>query len=222
MSEKSQLMTLSQPRSPAAEAYRTLRTNLIFAGLDKPLQSLIVTSAAPNAEPTITLANLAVTMAQGERRTLLVDADLRRPSLHEIFDVPNRQGLTTLFLEPERLQNPPLEETGVENLTLLPSGPLPPNPADLLGSHRMEEVIEVLLTHADVLLFNAPPVLAVSDAAILGTKVDGLLLVIQSGSTRRDHVQQSQELLERAKVRLVGSVLTGAPRDATLGGYYSS
>jgi non-specific protein-tyrosine kinase len=219
MSEKPDLITLTDPRSPIAEAYRTVRTNLTFAGLDKPIESLVVTSAAPGEEKSTPLANLAVAMAQGERRTILVDADLRRPQLHQIFGVPNELGLTTLFVEPETLADPPLVETGVENLTLLPSGTLPPNPADLLGSRRMEEIIAALQAQADILLFDAPPVVAVSDAAVLGTKVDGVLLIVGAGKTRRDHVQRAREQLERVHARIVGAVLIDAPRDVSWGGY---
>jgi len=221
MSHKPDLITLTNPRSPAAEAYRALRTNLTFAALDKPIETMVVTSSAPGEGKSTTLANLAVTMAQGERRTILADADLRRPSLHEIFGVANSRGLTTMFVEPETLKAPPLVETGVEGLLLLPSGPLPPNPADLLGSHRMEEVIATLHKQADILLFDAPPVVAVTDAAVLGTKVDGVLLVVSAGRTRRDHAQRARELLERVHVRVVGAVLTNAFLDASLGGYYT-
>ncbi|HID89784.1 MAG TPA: polysaccharide biosynthesis tyrosine autokinase [Anaerolineae bacterium] len=220
MSPKLDLITLTDPRSPAAEAYRTLRTNLTFAGLDKPIETLVVTSAAPGEGKSTTLANLAVTMAQGERRTILVDADLRRPSLHEIFGVSNSRGLTTMFVEQGALEEPPLVATEVDNLFLLPSGPTPPNPADLLGSRRMEEVINVLREQADLVLFDAPPVIAVTDAAVLGTKVDGVLLVVRAGHTRREHARRAKELLERVRVRVIGAVLTNAPVDITLGGYY--
>jgi len=220
MTEKPDLITLTDPRSAAAEAYRTLRTNLTFAALDKPIETLVVTSPAPGEGKSTTLANLAVTMAQGERRTILVDADLRRPSLHEIFRVSNSRGLTTMFVEQEALENPPLAETGVENLFLLPSGPLPPNPADLLGSRRMEEVITALRAQADLVLFDAPPVVAVTDAAVLGTKVDGVLLVVRAGHTRREHAQRAKELLERVHVRVIGAVLTNVPTDVSLGAYY--
>lgn len=219
MREKPDLITLTDPRSPAAEAYRTLRTNLTFAGLDKPIEALVVTSAAPGVDKSVALANLAVTMAQSERRTILVDADLRQPGLHTLFGLPNDRGLTTIFVQPETLADPPLLQTGVENLLLLPSGPLPPNPADLLGSRRMEEIVAALRSRADMLLFDAPPVVAVTDAAVLGSKVDGVLLVVAAGRSRRDHVQRARELLERAHVRVVGAVLTHAPRGVTLGGY---
>jgi capsular exopolysaccharide synthesis family protein len=208
---KPQLITLTDPRSPAAEAYRTLRTNLTFAGLNHPIETLVVTSPAPGEGKSVAAANLAVTMVQGEHRTILVDADLRRPVLHEIFGVSNERGLTTMFVDPQARANPPLVEVGVENLWLLPSGPLPPNPADLLGSRRMEEIIAVLRSRADILLFDAPPVIAVTDAAVLGMKVDGVLLVVAAGRTRREHARQARELLERAHVRVVGAVLTDVP-----------
>lgn len=211
---KPQLITLTDPRSPAAEAYRTLRTNLTFAGLDQPIETLMVTSPATGGEKSITAANLAVVMAQGERRTILVDADLRRPALHEIFGVSNERGLTTMFVDSQARARPSLIEVGVENLWLLPSGPLPPNPADLLGSRRMEEIIAVLRSQADVLIFDAPPVLAVTDAAVLGMKVDGVLLVVTAGRTRREQARQARELLERARVRVVGAVLTNTPMSA--------
>jgi len=220
MSHTLDFITLTEPRSPAAEAYRTLRTNLtFFAALDRPVESLIVTSAAPNEGKSEVLANLAVTMAQGERRTILVDADLRRPGLHELFGVANDRGLTTMILEEEALDDPPLLDVGVENLLLVPSGPLPPNPADVLGSSRMEQVIEAFKGRADVILFDAPPVIAVTDAAVLGTKVDGVLLVVAAGRTRRDHAERAKELLERVNVRIIGAVLNEARRDAALSAY---
>lgn len=219
MAEQPDLITLTDPRNPAAEAYRTLRTNLTFAALDNPIETLVVTSAAPGEKKSTVLANLAVTMAQGERRIILVDADLRRPGLHEIFGVANDRGLTTMIVEEAALQDPPLLDVGVDNLWLVPSGPLPPNPTDILGSRKMEQVIAALKARADVILFDAPPVIAVTDATVLGTKVDGVLLVVCAGHTRREHAQRARELLERVHVRIVGAVLNDAPRDVTLGGY---
>ena len=219
MAEQPDLITLTDPRSPAAEAYRTLRTNLTFAALDKPIETLVVTSAAPDEGKSTVLANLAVTMAQGERRVILLDADLRRPGLHEIFGSANERGLTTMIVEETALDDPPLIDVGVENLWLVPSGPLPPNPADILGSRRMEEAIAALKARADVVLIDAPPVVAVTDAVVLGTKVDGVLLVVCAGRTRREHAQRARELLERVHVRIVGAVLNNAPLGITLGGY---
>ncbi len=219
-SPKDSLITLTDPRSPVAEAYRTLRTNLYFSSLDRPIRTLVVTSAAPEEGKSTTLANLAVTVAQGGRRTILADCDLRRPSLHAIFGVSNAQGLTTMMVEAGALDQPPLVATGVDNLWLLPSGPLPPNPAELLGSNRMDEVIAALKERAEMILFDAPPVIAVTDAAVLASKVDAVLLVVSAGRTRREHVQRARALLDRAGIRLIGAVLNNAPLDSTLGGYY--
>jgi capsular exopolysaccharide synthesis family protein len=219
MAEQPNLITLSEPRSQAAEAYRTLRTNLTFAALDNPIETLVVTSAAPDEDKSKILANLAVTMAQSERRTILVEADLRRPGLREVFGIDSERGLTSMIVEEAALDSPPLVETGVENLWLLPSGPLPPNPADLLGSQRMEQAIGALKARADVVLFDAPPVASVTDAVVLGTKVDGALLIVSAGRTRREHVERAKELLERVHVRIVGTVLNNAPRGIALGGY---
>lgn len=219
MAKQIDLVTLTDPSSQAAEAYRTLRTNLTFAALDEPIETLVVTSAAPEEGKSIVLANLAIAMAQGERRTVLVDADLRRPQLHEIFGVANDKGVTTMVVEETALEDPPLLEVGVEGLRLVPSGPLPPNPADILGSRRMEQAIAALKERADIILFDAPPVASVTDAAVLGAKADGLLLVVRAGHTRREHAERARDLLERVHVRIVGAVLNDAPRDVTLGGY---
>jgi capsular exopolysaccharide synthesis family protein len=205
------LITLTDPRSPASEAYRTLRTNLSFYSLDKPVRTLVVTSPSPDDGKSITVANLAVTMAQGGMRTILVDCDLRRPSLHIFFDLNSEPGLTNLVLG--ETSEPPLRMTGVDNLWLLPSGPKPPNPADLLGSKKLDQIIATLTNMADIVLFDAPPVVAVTDAAVLGAKLDGALLVINSGKTRRDHATRAKEVLEKARVRIIGTTLTNAPKD---------
>ncbi len=213
------LITLTDPRSPISEAYRTLRTNLSFYSLDNPLRSLVVTSPAMAEGKSTTIANLAVTMAQSGRKTILVDCDLRRPSLHTLFDLKSEPGLTTAVLNNE--SDLPLQETGVENLWLLASGPKPPNPADLLGSRKIDQLLERLSEKADLILFDAPPVIAVTDAAVLGAKVDGVLLVINAGKTRRDHSERAKEMLEKAKVRIIGAALTNAPKDPSIGDYYS-
>ena len=212
------LITITDPRSPVSEAYRTLRTNLSFYSLDTPLRSLVVTSPAPDEGKSTTVANLAVTMAQSGRRTILVDCDLRRPSLHEIFGLQASPGFTDMVLaESSDLH---LQTTNIENLHLLAAGTKPPNPADLIGTQRADNVIAQLQEAADIVLFDAPPVIAVTDAAILGSKVDGVLLVIQAGKTKRDHAERAKETLERAHVRIVGATLTNAPKDSSITGYY--
>ena len=216
---KANLVTLTDPRSAAAEAYRTLRTNIMFAGVEKPVKTLLVTSPVPDEGKSTTLANLAVTLAQSGHKTILVDADLRRPSQHTLWGVPNDRGLTSVMLDNTLIANPPLQETGVANLQLLTSGPQPPNPADLLLSKAMDLIVEALRSRVDYVLFVAPPVLAVTDALVLVGKVDGVLLVIKAGATRRDQAEKARDALNRVNARIIGVALTNAPRDNNSKGY---
>lgn len=216
----SSLVTLTTPRSPVSEAYRTLRTNLEFSSLDKPLKTLVVTSPGPEEGKSTTLANLAVTMAQAEKEVILVDCDLRRPSQHEIFGQSNDVGLTTMVVDEKAMSQPPLLEIGVPGLLLLPSGPLPPNPSELVGSRRMQEIIAALSERADVVLFDAPPIIAVTDAAVLASRVDGVLLVVKAGGTKRDHAQKAKALLDKVNAHLVGAVLNNVKLDTSYYSYY--
>lgn len=215
---KDHLITLSDPRSAAAEAFRTLRTNLIFAGLEQPLQTLLVTSAAADEGKSATLANLAVVMAQGGRQTILVDCDLRRPRQHELFGLPAAPGFSDWVLGPADAPAP-LTAAGVDGLRLLPAGAPAAAPSDLLSSRRLQALVAGLKAQADFVLFDAPPLLAVSDAALLAASLDGALLVVHAGQTRRDHAQRARELLEKIRVRLVGAVLTHAAGESGLGPY---
>ncbi|MBW4438708.1 MAG: CpsD/CapB family tyrosine-protein kinase [Pleurocapsa minor GSE-CHR-MK-17-07R] len=208
------LITLTEPRSAAAEGYRTLRTNLIFSGVERSLATLVITSPSSVENKSQVLANLAVTFAQAGNKTIIVDADLRTPTQHTIWGVSNARGLTTMMLEPEALAMPPLVDTGVENLSLLPSGTLPPVPADLFSSQRMSEVLGVLKARANYVLFEAPPVLTATDAALLAARLDGTLLVVKTGGTRRDHLARAREELKRVNARVLGAVLTDAARDS--------
>ena len=217
MPKLDQLVTIRDPRSPAAEAYRTLRTNIQFASLDRPLRTLLTTSSAPDEGKSTTIANIAVTIAQSERRVLLVDCDLRRPTLHTMFGLPNEQGLTSLILDEDgRI---PVQKTDIPGLLVLTSGPLPPRPADILGSRRMEAVIAQLREHADMVLFDTPPVNAVTDAAVLATKVDGVLLVFRAGTTKRDRARDARRQLEKVNANIVGVVLTDVKGEQTYGYY---
>ena len=211
--ENANLITLSQPRSAASEAYRSLRTNLMFSSVESPIQTLLVTSAARDDQKSVTLANLAVTFAQSGNRTILVDADLRQPKQHDIWNLAGTRGLSSMMVDDSAISDPPLQATAVDGLAVLCAGELPPNPADLLGGQRMNEIIAALKQSADYVLFDSPPVLAATDAALLGIKLDGALLAIRAGETRRDHTAQARQALERVHVRIVGAVLTDAPRD---------
>ncbi len=214
------LITLSDPRSPAAEAYRTLRTNLQFSSLGNPPRTLLVTSAGADEGKSAVLCNLAVTIAQAGTRVIVVDGDLRRPSVHEIFDLANDKGLSAELLA-QGSDELPLQQTAVPNLRVLTAGPLPPNPADLVGSPRMQQVVDGLVASADLVLLDAPPVGIVADAALLASKVDGVILVVSAGKTRREAANRAKAALEKANARILGVVLSNARLDSSLLRYHS-
>jgi non-specific protein-tyrosine kinase len=191
----------------------------MFYSLDTPISTLVITSPVPDESKSNVAANLAVTLAQGGHQTILVDCDMRKPVQHELWGLKNDCGLTNMLLDKAAFENPPLQSSGVDNLAILTSGDLPPNPADVIGSKRMDEVIEALKTTAEYVLFDVPPALAVTDAALLGLKVDGLVLVLRAGASRRDHAARAKAELERLKVPLIGTVLVNAPRDRAMGKY---
>ena len=196
----------SRKKWPVAEAFRILRTNIQFANVDRTLRTLLVTSSVPGEGKTSVVANLGMVMAQDGRRVLLVDADLRRSHLHRVLGVPNLTGLTSLLLNEVDLQGC-IVETDIPNLYVLPSGPAPPNPSELLGSQRMAQLIERLRSFADVVLFDVPPVLACADAMVLATKTDGVVLVIDSRSTRRGAATRALEMLRNVEAKVLGGVL---------------
>jgi non-specific protein-tyrosine kinase len=212
------LITLTDPRSPAAEAYQSLRTNLEFSSLERPLHTLLVTSADQTVEKSVALANLAVVMAQAGDRVIVVDGDLRRPQQHEVFAVANQKGLATWLAE-GGAGTPPLQKTSVENLQLLPAGPLPANPVALLGGKRLGELLTDLATQADYVLCDAPPLLAVTDAALWASKVDGVVLLVSAGATKREQAQRAKAILEKVRAHIVGAVLLNADREAVMAGY---
>lgn len=210
------IITLTNPRSAAAEAFRMLRTNIEFAGVDQDLHTLLVTSSAPIDEKGATVANLAVAMADGDRSVILVDADLRRPSQHTLFELSNDKGFTNLFKDEEAFNDPPFQTIPNTTLRVLTTGPLPPIPGQLLASQKMEVVVNRLAGMAEIVIFDAPPLVTVNDASLLAAKVDGVLLVVKAGGTKRDHVQAAKDRLEKVNARLIGAVLTNAKADAAL------
>lgn len=217
MTEK--LITISDPSTAAAEAYRALRTNLIFHDLDDKLRTMLVTIPTPEpatVSKSIVAANLAVTMAQSGRSTILVDCDLRHPCQHEIWGISNDSGLSGALVSGYEVRT---AEVDVEHLSVLVAGPHPDNPADLLGSRHMEKLITQLKSQAEFVLFDAPPVLAVTDAALLSVHMDGVLMVLNVGQTRRDHAVRARELLERVRARVIGAVLNNAPVDPRISAY---
>jgi capsular exopolysaccharide synthesis family protein len=201
------LVAFHTPRAPIAEAYRVLRTNLTYAAIDGGLQSLMVTSASPMEGKSTTIVNLAVVMAQAGQRVILIDADLRRPTLHKHFQVTNNDGLTTSLLDSQAPALSHCCDTRITNLRLLTSGPLPPNPAELLNSQRMRQLIQELQTEADMVLFDTPPVLSVADASILAAQVAGILVVVRAGQTRREGLLRSVESLQNTGANILGVVM---------------
>jgi len=217
-SANDRLIAAHQPKSPIAEAYRVVRTNIQFSSLDNPPRTIMATSPNPGEGKSTTLANLGVVMAQQGQKVILVDTDLRRPTLHHIFKVANNTGLSNALLQPTPTVDGFVQETAIENLSVLSTGPLPPNPAELISSRRFGELIEDLKLHADVILFDSPPTLAVTDAAILARQVDGVVLVIDSSATRSQWAVTAKESLEKVGAKILGVVLNRLRPQA--GGYY--
>jgi non-specific protein-tyrosine kinase len=212
------LVTAAHPKAPISEAYRVLRTGLQFSSLSNPVATLLITSAGSLEGKTTTLANLGIVMAQAGKRVILVDTDLRRPVLHKMFGLSNSVGLTTALLEEQQDITASLQETEVDGLRVLTSGPIPPNPSELLGLKRMADIIQRLKEMADIILFDSPPVLAVADASVLANKVGGVLLVVDAGRTRSEVCRRGKEILDQVGGRILGVALNRiSPRG---GGYY--
>lgn len=215
------LVTILAPTDPAAEAYRVLRTNLQFMGLDRPLQALAVTSATPGEGKSLTSANLAAAFAQAGQRVLLVDADLRRPMLAKMFGLNRRAwgGLTTVLAGSQELAEA-VQETPVPGLSVLASGPIPPNPAELLGAQRMTELLARLRAEWDLVIVDTPPVLAVADASILAPRLDGVLLVVRAGQVGYPQAKRAKEALDAVGARVLGAVVDGVQCQGGDGYYY--
>ena len=213
----SRLVSHVDPRSVVAEAYRSLRTNIAFARAQSRARTLVLTSPGPADGKSTTVANLAITFAQQGQRTLLIDGDLRRAVLDKTFSVPRTPGLTEVIVGVSPLAAA-VHQTTVENLFVMGSGQLPPNPSELLGSDRMREVLAEARGTFDVVLFDSPPLLAVTDAAVLSTMVDGVILVVRVGSTSREAVRRAAAHLRTVHSRILGAVLNDI--DVSRGGYY--
>lgn len=202
----SRIVTHADPRSPVAEAYRSLRTNLAFARMQRGLRSLLLTSPGPADGKSTTVANLAITFAQQGQRTLLVDGDLRRAVLDKTFGVPRAPGLTDVIIGEAKLDEA-VHETQVPNLFVLTSGQLPPNPSELLGSNAMRDILGQMESRFDMVLFDSPPLLAVTDAAVLSTIVDGTVLIARMGSTQRRALWRAASQLRAVSANVMGGVL---------------
>jgi non-specific protein-tyrosine kinase len=201
------LITSQDSFSAASESYRIIRSNIQFAAVDQPAKAILITSPGPGEGKSTTAANLGVVMAQSGLRTLIVDADLRRPMQHEIFQLVNLGGLTDLLTSPGLEVKNYLRDTSVKNLQVMTSGFLPPNPSELLNSQRMKQLLTDLHEVVDVVILDSPPVTAFADALVLSNWVDGVMIVTQAGHTRRDLAQQAVTSLQQAGANLFGAVL---------------
>ncbi|WP_071393398.1 CpsD/CapB family tyrosine-protein kinase [Bacillus tuaregi] len=205
VSNKKSLITFLNSRSPISEQYKTIRTNIQFSS-DLGIRSIVVTSSAPGEGKSTTVANLAIVFAQQGKKTLLIDADMRKPTVHYKFNIDNSKGLTNVLTNRNDLEDC-LQESLIDNLSILTTGPIPPNPAELLSSKVMDDLIAKALEEFDMILIDTPPVLAVTDAQILANRCDGTILVIKSGETEVDAAVKAKELLVAANGKLLGTVL---------------
>ena len=207
------------PHSAISEVYRMMRTNLDFMSLDEPIKSMAITSTMPGEGKTVTGANLAIVNAQAGRRTIIVDADLRKPMMHRVFQISNLQGLTTTLLRQTKLEET-IYHTRVKNLDVLTSGPIPPNPAEVVGSRAMKELIDQLKDTYDLVIVDSPPVLSVNDVRLLGQSVDGLLFVVSANQVSRVALKKAKESLELVGVRVIGAVFNKKKINKREGYYY--
>jgi succinoglycan biosynthesis transport protein ExoP len=200
-------ITQSHPRSPVSESFRSLRTNVKYASVDKPVRRLIITSPTPEDGKTTIITNLAIALAQGSSQVVLIDADLRRPRVHKVFGLENKVGLSSLFVQPEIYLDNNLQNVKTENLQILSSGGTPPNPSELLGSRKMNDILKQLEEKFDIILLDTPPVLTVTDAVALSSSVDGVMLVAKIGKTKQAALLQAIEQLRQVNANIVGIVI---------------
>ena len=213
----------AQPRSPIAERFRVLRTNIQYTSVDHPLHTILITSPAPGDGKTTVAANLAVALAQSGRNVTLVDADLRRPSMHKKLNLANGAGISGLFTQPKLHLNGNLQSTGMPGLAVLTGGSVPPNPAELLGSDKMQDILRMVQAESELVILDSPPVTSVTDAVVMAPRVDGVLLVVRPGETRIGACREALAELQRAGANVLGVVVNGVKADDAryyYSGYY--
>ena len=204
--ENKQVFSSSDPRSPFAEAFRILRTNLSFSGIDQPYRTILITSALPSEGKSVTAANLGVVMAQAGQRVLIMDCDLRKPTQHHMFNVAGNPGVTNILINDMELSKT-VQESGTQGLQVLTSGPIPPNPSELVGSKKMAALIAAAREAYDYVLIDSPPVYTVTDASLLASMVDGVLLVVKTASTKLEMVQEAKAQLEKVSAKIIGVIM---------------
>ncbi|WP_421535700.1 CpsD/CapB family tyrosine-protein kinase [Priestia sp. D3YE.R1] len=214
---KRRLLAHNSPKDPVAEQYRTIRTNIQFSNVDQEIKTIVVTSSGAEEGKSTTTSNLATVYAQQGLNVLLIDADLRKPTGHYTFRLENHIGLTNVLTRQSTLAQA-VQESEIPHLSVLTSGPIPPNPSELLASAQMVELLKEMKEQFDMVIFDTPPILAVADAQILANQVDGTILVVSSGKTEKDAALKSKELLSNAQGKLLGVVLNN--RKVEEGNYY--
>lgn len=218
--ERPGLVVSSKPNSVVSEQFRTIRTNIQFAMIDKDLKSLVVTSAGPGSGKSIVSANLAATFASEDKRVLLVDADLRKPTVHKTFRVRNNDGLTTLLTDRHVKIEDMIYPTHVNGLFALTSGVIPPNPAELLNSKRMNELMKELEEVFDLIIYDMPPIIAVTDAQVMASKADGTIFVLPKGQATKEEALKSKELLELVNANVIGAIFNRVEKSSDSYYYY--
>ena len=200
------LVTQNDPKNPAAEAYRVIRTSIQFAQAGKELKTIAITSCTPNEGKSMTIANLAIVLTQAGKSVLLIDCDMRNPTVHKNFNLSNKVGLSSCISMGTAVADA-VQETGIEGLDVLTAGVIPPNPSELLGSERMQNILQRAKEEYDYVLIDTPPVLPVTDSLVLGSMVDGLILVIDSGEIKVEMAREVKNQLVHSGANILGVVL---------------
>src|SRR5699024_740987 len=213
------LITKINPKSPISEQYRTLRTNIEFSGVDKKIRSLLVTSSEPAAGKSMTAANLAIVFAQQGLKTLLIDGDMRRPTVHYTFRIDNLRGLSNAVIDSLTFEGIAIK-SDIANLDIIPSGPVPPNPSELLASQRFEDGLNHAYEKYDMIIIDSPPVLAVTDAQVIAHKFDGVIIVARSKQTETEQLKEAVELIKRVQGDVLGTVLNDVKKTDNHNYYY--
>lgn len=205
-------------KTTVSEAFRSLRTNLQFTSVDKKVKSILITSSLPNEGKSTIIKNLAYALAMTGAKVIVVDCDLRNPTVHQMFKIPNISGLTNIIVEDDRYEKYVISDKEFDNLGIITSGPIPPNPSELIGSNKMKSFLNKLKEDYDYVLLDAPPVLLVTDPTVLAPVVDGVILVIQANKTEIEATKRAKEILTNVKANILGAVLNKVKEQRS--GYY--